>query len=131
MDADVDDLMSDLGQKSEFFLWYAFKIQKTCNHKHKRISIVKKSHLENVHTDNKLSANAIHTQGLHLAGRRLTAKSVWRFTAKSREVSRPRDWMIQCSYRYEIRQASRQRCCRCASQVSEQLQKLKPESRSF
>ena len=99
MDADVDDLMSDLDQKQEFFYDMLSKFR--------------------------------HTQDLNMAVRRLTAKSVWHFTAKPRDVSRPRDWMLQCSYRYGIRQASRQRCCRGAGQMSDQLQKFKPESRGF
>ena len=51
-----------------------------------------------------------------------------RRTTRSREVSNPRDWMLQRSYRSEIWQTSRQRCCRNASQISERLEKLMPES---
>ena len=39
--------------------------------------------------------------------------------------------MLQRSYRSEIWQASRQRYCRCACQISERLKKSKPESRGF
>ena len=41
----------------------------------------------------------------------------------------PWDWMLWLSYRSEIWQASRQRCCRNACQISELLEKSKPESR--
>ena len=44
-------------------------------------------------------------------------------------VSKPRYGMLQCSYRTNICQESRQRCCRGACQISEWLEKLKPESR--
>ena len=50
---------------------------------------------------------------------------------RSREVSKPKDWMLQWSHRSENWQASRQRCCRVACQISERLEKSKPESRGF
>ena len=52
-------------------------------------------------------------------------------TAKSREVSKPRDWMLQWSYRSEIWQAPRQQRCRGTCQISERLEMFKPESRGF
>ena len=57
--------------------------------------------------------------------------AVRRFTTKSREVSKPRDWMLWWSYRYEIWQASRQRGCWCACQISERLEKSRSESCVF
>ena len=57
--------------------------------------------------------------------------AVRRLTAKSREVSKPRDWMLQWSYRSEIWQAPRQQLCRGTCQISERLEKFKPESRGF
>ena len=56
---------------------------------------------------------------IHLAVRCLTAKS--------REVSKPRDWVFWLSHRSEIWQAPRQRCCRGACQISERLEKSKHE----
>ena len=41
-----------------------------------------------------------------------------RLTVRSREASKPRDWMFQWSHRSGIRRASRQRCCRGACQIS-------------
>ena len=58
-------------------------------------------------------------------------QAVRRLTAKSREVSKPRDWMLQWSYRSEIWQAPRQQRCRGTCQISERLEKSKPESRGF
>ena len=49
----------------------------------------------------------------------------------SREVSKPRDWMLLLFYHSEIWQASRQRCCRGARQILEQLEKCKHESRGL
>ena len=46
-------------------------------------------------------------------------------------VSKLQYGMLQCSYRSQIWQESRQRCCRGACQISEWLKKLKPESRGF
>ena len=40
--------------------------------------------------------------------------AVRRLLAKSREVLKPRDWMLSWSYRSDIWQASQQRCCRGA-----------------
>ena len=57
--------------------------------------------------------------------------SLRRLTAKSREVSRPRGWVLWGSCRFEIWRASRQRCCRGACQISERLEKFKSESRGF
>ena len=42
-----------------------------------------------------------------------------------------RDWMLQWSYRSEIWQAPRQQRCRGTCQISERLEKSKPESRGF
>ena len=53
--------------------------------------------------------------------------TVRRLTTRSREVSKPRDWILYWSYRFEIWQASRQRCCRDACQISERLEKSKPK----
>ena len=58
-------------------------------------------------------------------------EAVRRLIAKTREVSRPRYWMLWWSYRSEIWQASRQRCRRCACQISERLFKSKPKSHGF
>ena len=58
-------------------------------------------------------------------------KVVRRLTAKSREVLWPREWMLYWSYRSEIWQAFRQRCCRGAYQISKRLEKSKPQSRCF
>ena len=41
-----------------------------------------------------------------------------RLIVRSREVSKTRDRVLKCSYRFEIRQAHRQQCCRCACQIS-------------
>ena len=57
--------------------------------------------------------------------------SLRHLTAKSREVSKPQDWMLQWLYRFEIWQVSRQQCCRGACQFSEWLKTSKPESRGF
>ena len=57
--------------------------------------------------------------------------AVRRLTAKSRKFSKPRDWMLQWSYRSEIWQAPRQQRCRGTCQILERLEKFKPESRGF
>ena len=44
---------------------------------------------------------------------------------------KPRYWMLQWSYRSEIWQAPRQQRCRGTCQISERLEKFKPESRGF
>ena len=48
----------------------------------------------------------------------------------SQEVSNPRDWMLVCSYRFEIWQATRQQCCRDACQISERLNYSRQQSRA-
>ena len=58
-------------------------------------------------------------------------ETVRRISAKSREVLKPRHWMLWSACRYEIWQASRRRCCRGASHFLERLEKFKPESRGF
>ena len=58
-------------------------------------------------------------------------QAVKRLADKSREVSKPRDWVLQYLYRSDIWQASRQRCCQCACQISKRSEKFKPESRGF
>ena len=60
-----------------------------------------------------------------------TVLAVRRLTAKSHEVTKPRDCMLLSSHRSDILQASRQHCCRGASQISELLKKSKPGSRGF
>ena len=52
-------------------------------------------------------------------------------TAKSREVSKPRNWMLWWLYHSDIWQASRQHCCQGACQISEWLEKSKPESQQL
>ena len=47
------------------------------------------------------------------------------------EVSKPRDWYFQLSYRFEIWQAHRQQCCRSACQISERSDNSKYKSRGF
>ena len=58
-------------------------------------------------------------------------KAVRLLTAKSRDASKPRNWMLYCSYRTKIGQASQQRCRRGACQISERLQKFEYEFQSF
>ena len=45
--------------------------------------------------------------------------------------SRSREMGLYWSYSFEIWQATRQPCCRGACQISERLEKFKPESRGF
>ena len=52
--------------------------------------------------------------------------SVW-----SRKVSKPRDLYLELSDRYEIWQALRQQCCRCACQISKRYDNLNYQSRGF
>ena len=59
-----------------------------------------------------------HWASIHQAARSLTAKS--------REVSELRDWMVWWSYLSQIWQSSRQQRCRGACQISEWLQSLNP-----
>ena len=54
-----------------------------------------------------------------------------RLFVRSREVSKPRDWYFQLSYRFEIWQAHRQQCCRSACQISERSNNSKVKSRGF
>ena len=60
-------------------------------------------------------------------------KPGWRFSlirrlrnVRSLKVSMPRDLWLGVSNRSEIRQASRQKCCRGASQILEQCEHVKP-----
>ena len=53
------------------------------------------------------------------------------FSARSREASKPRDWLLSWSYRFAIWRASRQRCCQGACQISELLEKSEYESHGF
>ena len=57
--------------------------------------------------------------------------AVRRLTAKYRAVWKPRVWMLKISYRSKSWQASRQCCCRCAYQISNRLEKYKPDSRDL
>ena len=52
-------------------------------------------------------------------------------TARSREVSNPQDSGLDFSNRSEIWQASRQRCCRGACQISERYDNYNIQSRGF
>ena len=54
-----------------------------------------------------------------------------RLIVKSRKVSKPRDRDLKTSYRFEILQAHRQHCCRCACQISERWDNFKYKSRGF
>ena len=54
-----------------------------------------------------------------------------RLSVRSRKVSKPRDYMLQWSYRSEIWQAPRQQSCRCACQNSKRYDNLKYQSRGF
>ena len=54
-----------------------------------------------------------------------------RLTAKSREVSKPRDSGLNFSNRSEIWQASRQQGCRDACQISERYNQYNNQSRGF
>ena len=58
-------------------------------------------------------------------------KAVRRLTARSREVSKPRDSCLDYSNRSEIWQASRQQCCRDACQIWEQCHHYNTQSRGF
>ena len=54
-----------------------------------------------------------------------------RLSVRSRKVSKPRDLYLELSDRYEIWQALRQQCCRCACQISKRYDNLKYQSRGF
>ena len=54
-----------------------------------------------------------------------------RLSVRSRKVSKPRDLYLELSDRYEIWQAPRQQCCRCACQISKRYDNLKYQSRGF
>ena len=54
-----------------------------------------------------------------------------RLFVRSRKVSKPRDWYFELSYRFEIRHAHRQHCCRSACQISERSDNSKYKSRGF
>ena len=50
---------------------------------------------------------------------------------RSRKVSKARDRVLKCSYRFEIWQAPRQQCCRGACHISERSDNSKYKSRGF
>ena len=52
-------------------------------------------------------------------------------TSRSLEVSKPRDWYFELSYRFEIWQTHRQHCCRSVCQISERSDNSKYKSRGF
>ena len=54
-----------------------------------------------------------------------------RLSVRSRQVSKPRDLYLELSDRFEIWQALRQQCCRCACQISKRYDNLKYQSRGF
>ena len=54
-----------------------------------------------------------------------------RLSVRSCKVSKPRDLYLEFSDRYEIWQALRQQCCRCAFQISYWYDNLKFQSRGF
>ena len=54
-----------------------------------------------------------------------------RLFVRSRKVSKPRDLYLELSDRFEIWQARRQHCCRCACQISKRYGNLKYQSRGF
>ena len=54
-----------------------------------------------------------------------------RLSVRSRKVSKPRDLYLEWSDRSEIWQALRQRCCRCACQISNRYDNLKYKYRGF
>ena len=55
----------------------------------------------------------------------------WRLSVRSRKVSKPRDLYLELSDRFEIWQALRQQCCRCACQIAKRYDNLKYRSRGF
>ena len=54
-----------------------------------------------------------------------------RLIVRSRKVSKARDRVLKCSYRFEIWQASRRQCCRGACQISERSDNSQYRSRGF
>ena len=54
-----------------------------------------------------------------------------RLIVRSREVSKPRDWLFELSHRLEIWQTNQQHCCRGACQISERSHDCKYKSCSF
>ena len=50
---------------------------------------------------------------------------------RSREFSKPRDWMLETKYRFKIWQVTRRPCYRATCQILERLEKVKPESSGF
>ena len=54
-----------------------------------------------------------------------------RLSVRSRQVSKPRDLYLELFDRFEIWQALRQQCCRCACQISKRNDNLKYQSRGF
>ena len=57
--------------------------------------------------------------------------TISRLIARSRGVSKPRDWWFELSHRYEICQAPRQQCCRDACQILERSNNSKYQCRGF
>ena len=68
---------------------------------------------------------------LDLADRAPSQYPKRRLFARSREVSKPRDWYFKLPYRFEIWQAHRQQCCRSACQIAERSDNSKYKSRGF
>ena len=54
-----------------------------------------------------------------------------RLSVRFRKVSKPRYLYLELSDRYEIWQAPRQQCCRCACQISKRYGNLKYQSHGF
>ena len=75
---------------------------------------------------------AIYVTKAHKADHRAPSQYVKRrLSVRSRKVSKPRDLYLELSDRYEIWQALRQQCCRCACQISKRYENLKYQSRGF
>ena len=69
--------------------------------------------------------------GRHAAPLASIRRAVGRLTARSREVSKPRDSGLNFSNRSEIWQVPRQHCCRGACQISELYDHCNIQSRGF
>ena len=54
-----------------------------------------------------------------------------RFILRSRKVSKARDQVLKCSYRFQIWRAHQQQCCRCACQMLERSDNSKYKFRDF
>ena len=59
------------------------------------------------------------------------SQSPSQYRVRSRKISNPRDFSLECSYRSEIWQVARQQYCRATYQISERLKYLKHLSRAF